>query len=136
MAGTLAALTTPVQSSELSPTSQVNTSFAEFYQVLFGPRFNARLGRTNPFAHELIGFETARSGGFLSPSRTNSHLAFGFGGGLDVEVGERVAIREFNSIGFPSSSLGAGEPLPSDWALAWCFPLVASRARIEGHPSQ
>ena len=55
-----------------------------FHQFLFGPRFNARLGRVNPFAHALVGFERATS---------DTNFAMGFGGGLDVKVGGPVLIR-------------------------------------------
>ena len=59
-----------------------------FHQFLFGPQFNGRIGRTNPFVHGLIGFESASGDG---PADTN--LALGLGGGIDVKISGPVSLR-------------------------------------------
>ena len=59
-----------------------------FHQFLFGPQFNGRIGRTNPFVHGLIGFESA-----LGDGPTDTNLALGFGGGIDVNISGPVSLR-------------------------------------------
>ena len=59
-----------------------------FTQFLFGPQFNGRIGRTNPFVHGLVGFEGASGGG----SR-DTNLALGLGGGIDVKIAGPVSLR-------------------------------------------
>lgn len=68
------------------------------YSFLFGPRFSARGKRLTPFVYALFGatrfHESATvSGQKLSDSDTGFSSALG--GGLDVKVNDRVAIRAF-----------------------------------------
>jgi hypothetical protein len=58
------------------------------HQFLFGPRVSARRERVTPFAHALFGGMRFSGGG---GSETN--FAMGFGGGIDYNVRDRVAIR-------------------------------------------
>jgi hypothetical protein len=60
-----------------------------FHQFLFGPRVNGRFGRINPFGHALVGIERASASGFPS----DSDLALGIGGGVDVRLGDSFSIR-------------------------------------------
>lgn len=56
---------------------------------LFGPRFTARGDRVEGFAHGLIGGVRSKVEDFDS----NTDLALGFGGGVDIKVHPSVAIR-------------------------------------------
>ena len=70
-----------------------------------GPQVKARLGRTSPFAHALFGVSRGKGsvltqsvvGSFDivsgTPSEGQTKFAFAIGGGLDVNVSERIAIR-------------------------------------------
>jgi hypothetical protein len=66
-------------------------------QALFGPEFKIRSRKGDGFAHALVGVtnsrlvETDSFGSIDLVRRTN--LALGFGGGLDVNLNPRVAIR-------------------------------------------
>ena len=61
------------------------------YEFLLGPRYIVRGGRFTGFAHALIGLEYVRfSGGF-----GDTAFAMGFGGGVDVNASDRIAIRAF-----------------------------------------
>ncbi len=64
------------------------------YELLLGPRFTARTERVTGFGHTLVGVAVARAsgGGF---SETETGFALGFGGGVDVNASDRVAIRVF-----------------------------------------
>ena len=66
------------------------------HSFLFGPKFSLRRKRVVPFAHALFGVaklktETNEFGPLLSFSDTSFALALG--GGLDVRVNDRFAIR-------------------------------------------
>jgi hypothetical protein len=58
------------------------------YEFLIGPRFTARGRRFTGFTHALFGFLHARGGGL-----SDTIFAAGFGGGVDVNGSDRVAIR-------------------------------------------
>jgi hypothetical protein len=58
------------------------------YQYLFGPRITVRRDNVTPFVHALFGANRASA---LGVSSTN--LALGIGGGLDLNVSDRVALR-------------------------------------------
>ena len=58
------------------------------YHYLFGPQFAVRRNRATGFAHALVGADTLRAAG-----NSTSGFALGVGGGLDVNVGRRIAIR-------------------------------------------
>jgi opacity protein-like surface antigen len=66
------------------------------HSFLFGPRFSARQKRVVPFVHALFGVsnvktETNEFGPLVSFSDTS--FAMALGGGLDVKVNDRFAIR-------------------------------------------
>ncbi len=73
---------------------QYDTNFGitlEAYEFLLGPRYIIRGERFTGFAHALIGLEYVRfSGGF-----GDTAFAMGFGGGVDVNASDRIAIRAF-----------------------------------------
>jgi opacity protein-like surface antigen len=61
------------------------------FVFLFGPRFTARGDRVDAFGHVLVG--GIRSKVETLDSETN--LAFGLGGGVDIKAGDSFAIRIF-----------------------------------------
>lgn len=71
------------------PGVTVNTSVFEY---MAGPRFAVRRERFTFFTHALVGGATGRSGlsGF-----SDSNFALGGGAGLDINLGDRVALRAF-----------------------------------------
>lgn len=68
------------------------------HTFLFGPRVSARTKRVTPFAHALVGLahtdSRAHELGFDFRA-TDTSFAAGVGGGLDVNVNDRVAVRAF-----------------------------------------
>jgi hypothetical protein len=58
------------------------------YQYLFGPRFSMRADTATVFAHTLFGGVAA--GGDNS---SEGGFAMGFGGGVDINAGDRIAVR-------------------------------------------
>lgn len=62
----------------------------EAFQYLAGPRFYARGYRTTPFVHALVGGMTVVGG-----PDNGTGFAMGVGGGLDIDVGNRMAVRLF-----------------------------------------
>jgi len=67
---------------------------------LAGPRLSARRERTTLFAEALVGVVRMRADFGGVPKFTD--LALGFGGGLDVNVNKRIAIRAFQFDYLPS----------------------------------
>jgi len=66
------------------------------YDLMFGPRYNFRLGRINPFAEGMAGFEhtTVRfKNKFGSLDHGDTAFAMAFGGGVDVQVSQHFDIR-------------------------------------------
>ena len=68
------------------PASSAETSVHEF---LFGPRFTFRSGRAGMFVHGLFGVAK----GHTNIGFSDSALAFGGGGGADVDLTARLAVR-------------------------------------------
>ena len=70
-------------------------------QALFGPQFTIRTSKANGFAHALVGVtntrlvETVSYNSFDLVRKTN--LALGFGGGVDLNVSPRLAVRLFQA---------------------------------------
>jgi opacity protein-like surface antigen len=68
------------------------------HSFLFGPRFSARGKHVTPFAHALFGAahndSRAREAG-LDLHFTDDSFALALGGGLDVKLSRRVAVRAF-----------------------------------------
>jgi opacity protein-like surface antigen len=83
---------------------QYDTNFGitlEAYEFLLGPRYIIRGERFTGFAHALIGLEHAHAGGF-----SDTAFAMGFGGGVDVNASDRIAIRAFQLDYIPVRSSG------------------------------
>lgn len=79
-------------------------------QALFGPQFTIRTPKANFFAHSLVGVTNARlvesnSSGSIDLVR-KTHLALGFGGGVDLNVSPRLAVRLFQADYVPTRSAG------------------------------
>jgi opacity protein-like surface antigen len=63
------------------------------HTFMFGPRFSYRKSRSfTPFAQVLLGGMRA-STGYLGISQPSTDFAAAFGGGLDVKVHDKIAIR-------------------------------------------
>lgn len=68
-------------------------------QFLAGPRFIARRERVSTFAHGLIGYVRGDAGEAFS-GFSDTELAFGGGGGVDIDLTRRLAVRtQFDVIG-------------------------------------
>jgi hypothetical protein len=82
-------------------------------QALFGPELKIRTRKANGFAHALVGVtntrlvETDSFGTIDLVRRTN--LALGFGGGLDVNLKPRLAIRVLQADYVPTRLAGKWE---------------------------
>ncbi len=61
----------------------------DIYVYLFGPRFYLRGERATGFAHFLVGGTTAHAEGF----RRDTAFTLDFGGGIDINASDRIAIR-------------------------------------------
>jgi hypothetical protein len=72
------------------------------YEYLFGPQFSMRRDKVNVFAHTLFGGATAGGGG-----DSISHFAMGFGGGFDVSVNNKFAVRVVQFDWIPVHGTGA-----------------------------
>ncbi len=68
----------------------VNGMTLSLYEYMGGPRFKYRHGRVTAFLHGLVGGEVTHV-----PKSTLGAFAADVGGGLDVNVGPRVALRVF-----------------------------------------
>jgi hypothetical protein len=68
------------------------------YEYLAGPRFSIRTGRANVFAHALVGGASGRTN---IGSFSDTELAIGLGGGVDIPLSKRIAIRaiQFDYLG-------------------------------------
>lgn len=84
-------------------------------QVLFGPEFVRRSGKTSAFVHTLIGVTNARlvstiGGVDITPDLVNhTSLAFGLGGGLDFQVRRMFAVRAVQADYIPTRISGNWE---------------------------
>jgi opacity protein-like surface antigen len=66
------------------------------YDLLAGPRFNARYSNATPFAHALFGVSHVRAsfnGVFNTQHKTDTAFAMAFGAGLDLSAGDHVDVR-------------------------------------------
>jgi opacity protein-like surface antigen len=90
------------------------------YDLLFGPRYNFRLGRINPFVEGMAGFEHMRVGfsdNLTNATRVDTAFAMALGGGVDVHLSDHFDIRAiqadyvptfFNSTHQNNYRVGAG----------------------------
>lgn len=76
--------------SDLGPGFPGITAHTSVYEYLAGPRFSVRRKHFTAFFHALAGWAKGRSGlaGF-----SDSGFALCGGGGLDINLGDRIAIR-------------------------------------------
>ena len=66
------------------------------YDLLFGPRYNFRLGRFNPFVEGMAGFEHMRvtfSENISNAAKADTAFAMALGGGVDVHLSDHFDIR-------------------------------------------
>lgn len=66
------------------------------YDLMAGPRFNARYANATPFAHALFGISHVRADFdevFNSNAKRDTAFAMAFGGGLDLRAGEHFDVR-------------------------------------------
>lgn len=78
--------------SDLGPGFPGVTANTSVHEYMAGPRFAVRRERFTFFSHALVGGAAGRSGlaGF-----SDKGFAFAGGGGLDINLGHRVALRVF-----------------------------------------
>jgi hypothetical protein len=94
------------------------------YQFLFGPRLMFRRNRVTPFVHALFG--GIRSGigsttilGITTPAVSATGLGMGIGGGLDINISNRLALRVPQFDWTPMHIAGTsvlGVTVPGVWA--------------------
>lgn len=94
---------------------------------LFGPRFTARGDKVDGFVHALIGGARQRISVDVPGENVNvseTDLALGFGGGVDVKAGSNFAIRVFQIDYIPIRS---EDPFTGDkqWAHNFRFQIGA-----------
>lgn len=90
-----------------SPQLLGTTSREQRYSILYGPRFSYRRPWGIPFAHILLG--AAHTGVKVTPTGPHASansFAVAAGGGLDVHLGRKVAIRVFQAEYFRTGALG------------------------------
>ena len=85
--------------TNLGPGFQGRVAKSAVWQYLVGPRFTVRMERVDVFGHGLFGISTGDAGpGFEGFS--DSGLTFGGGGGMDVRLSRRLAVRaQFDLLG-------------------------------------
>ena len=75
------------------------TSFsakAQRYDLLFGPRYNFRMGKINPFVEGMAGFEHMRvsfSDNITNAVRSDTAFAMQLGGGVDIHLSDHFDVR-------------------------------------------
>ncbi len=87
----------------------------QVYEYLLGLQFTARGEAATAFAHTLLGGRSVINGA------EERSFAMAIGGGLDVNVGKRFAIRVFQIdwVGFPASGQASGRSVTSGPQSAW-----------------
>lgn len=79
------------------------------YSILYGPRFSYRTARVISFAHILMGAAHADVRVTpVGPHASDLSFAMAAGGGLDVNLGTKAAIRVFQAEYFRTKALGTG----------------------------
>jgi hypothetical protein len=98
------------------------------YQFLFGPRVMWRGGRVTPFVHAMFGGIRYGVGsltilGVTTPAVSSTGLGMGIGGGLDINISDRLALRvpQFDwtprhIAGTTTTVLGTTVTVPGTWA--------------------
>jgi hypothetical protein len=84
---------------DLGPSFQGLVATSNVREYLVGPRFTARAAGANVFGHALVGISTGDAGPNFS-GFSDSGFTFGGGGGVDVHLNRRLAVRgQFDWIG-------------------------------------
>jgi hypothetical protein len=94
------------------------------YQFLFGPRLLVRKNRVTPFVHALFGGMRTGIGsttilGVTTPAVATTGLGMGIGGGLDINLSNRLALRAIQFDWTPMHVGGTtvlGVTVPGAWA--------------------
>lgn len=94
------------------------------YQFLFGPRLLVRKNRVTPFVHALFGGMRTGIGsttilGVTTPAVATTGLGMGIGGGLDINLSNRLALRAIQFDWTPMHVGGTtvlGVTVPGVWA--------------------
>ena len=77
------------------------------YSLLYGPRLSYRQGWGVPFAHTLFGVAYSRAKVTpIGPRASDFAFATAIGGGFDLSIGRRAAIRVFQADYFRTNALG------------------------------
>ncbi len=63
------------------------------HSIMFGPRFAIRQGKVTPFAHALFGYARLTSDVEGEEVLHENDFAMAFGGGVDINVNDRIAVR-------------------------------------------
>lgn len=97
------------------------------YQFLFGPQLSFRKPRVTPYVHALFGgirdgvgsiSITTPLGAVTTPAVSSTALGMGFGGGFDINMSERLALRvpQFDwTLQHVGSVTVAGVTVPGSW---------------------
>jgi hypothetical protein len=98
------------------------------YQFLFGPQMSFRKPRVTPYVHALFGGIRDGVGsltilGVTTPAVSSTGLGMGFGGGLDINISDRLALRvpQFDwtlrhIAGTTTTVLGTTVTVPGSWS--------------------
>ena len=79
----------------------------QMYSLMYGPRINHRMGWGVPFAHALFGVAYSRAKVTpIGPRASDFAFATAIGGGLDLSLGRRAAIRVLQADYFRTNALG------------------------------
>ncbi|MGI8655593.1 MAG: outer membrane protein [Pyrinomonadaceae bacterium] len=88
----------------IDPDISITNARASLYNFLAGPQIKARRGRVTPFAEALFGVARARVSATINDldavtsfSDSETKFAYALGGGLDINVSERIAIRAIHA---------------------------------------
>lgn len=104
----------PIACTTIAPSGVCSNELHNFasHQFLFGPRFTMTGGRMTAFAGPLAGFSR------LSGRVPQTNFIMGFGGGLDIALTKRIAIRAFQADYIPEKTGNISFDntfLPLDW---------------------
>jgi opacity protein-like surface antigen len=94
------------------------------YQFLFGPQFSFRKPRVTPFFHALfggskLGVGTTVTGVPVTVGASSTGFGMGLGGGLDINISDRLALRVPQFDWTPRHFAGttvAGVTVPGSWS--------------------
>jgi len=93
------------------------------YTLMYGPRLSTRLGFVKPFTHFLLGAAYEKVEVTPGPHASDLSFAFAAGGGLDVHLGQRAAVRVLQVDYFRSSNVLTPRPqgFRAAAGFAWSF---------------